>query len=182
MRFTINLATRPYLDQRKVRHGCVAVMVLLLALLAWNVSRLSSNLGELRRLGAENADLEARLTSRPTGVSEKEYARLLASIRFYNDVIERKAFSWLGLLDRLENVTPEGVALVSLTPDKRGTELKLDGRAKRFGGVRSYLERLEESRAFTDILLLSHRELALNEGGKGDKGVQFAISCRVVAP
>jgi len=179
MRFAINLATRPYLDQRRVRYGCIAALVLLLALLAWNVSRISRNLGELRRLGSETATLEARLNNRPTGVSEKEYARLLASIRFYNDVIERKCYSWLGLLDQVENATPDGVALVSLAPGKGGAELKLEGRAKGFSGVRGYLERLEDSRAFADIMLLSHRELAVSEGSKG---VQFTISCRAVAP
>lgn len=178
IRFTINLATRPCLDVRRVRHACIAVLVLLLALLAWNGSRISANMGELQRLGTETVALEARLNSRPAGVSEKEYVRLLSSIHFFNDVIERKSYNWLGLLDEVENATPDGVALVALTPKKRGTELNLEGRAKGFNGVRSYLERLEDSHAFSDVLLLSNRDLALGERGKG---VQFTISCRTVA-
>lgn len=177
MRFTINLATRTHLDQRLVNRACIAVLLLLLALLAWNVSRISGSMGELHRLRGESDALEARLSSRPAGVSEKEYTRMLAGIRFYNGVIERKSFSWLGLLEQVEDATPEGIALVSLLPEKRGAELKMEGRARNFAAVRGYLERLEDSRAFADILLLSHHDLAVGETGKG---VQFSISCRTV--
>ncbi|HEX9078429.1 MAG TPA: PilN domain-containing protein, partial [Desulfuromonadaceae bacterium] len=161
MRFTINLATRPYLDQQRVKQACFASLVLLLALLAWNGSRVVGNMGETRHLAAENAAMEARLGSRPAGVSEKEYARQLASIRFFNEIIERRSRNWLGLLDQVENATPDGVTLAALTPEKGGAELKLEGRARNFAAVRSYLERLEDSHDFSDILLLSHRDLAL---------------------
>jgi len=177
MRFTINLATRTYLDYRVVNRACIAAIVALLALLAWNVTRVSWNMGELRRLKTESAGFEARLGSHPSGVSEKEYKRMLASIRFYNDVIERKSFNWLGLLEQVEKATPERVALVSLVPEKKGAELKIEGRAKGFADVRRYLEMLDASREFTNILLLSHHDLAVGEKGRG---VQFSISCRTV--
>lgn len=177
MRFTINIATRTYLDYRRVNQACVTGIVILLVLLAWNVSRLSWNIGELNRLRAESAVFEGRLGSRPAGVSEKEHTRMQASIRFYNDVIERKSYAWLGLLELLENATPEGIALVSLVPDKKGGELKIDGRAKSFSLVRTYMEKLEDSKAFTDIMLLSHNDVA---AGANAKGVLFKISCRAV--
>ena len=179
MRFTINIATRTYLDYRRVSQVCVTAIVLLLALLAWNVTRVSWNFGELRRLKADSAVFEGRLGSRPAGVSEKEYTRMQASINFYNDVIARKSYAWLGLLELLENSTPDGISLVSLVPDKKVGELKIDGRAKSFSTVRSYLEKLEDSKTFTDIMLLSHNEVA---AGDTVKGVQFKISCRVVTP
>ena len=179
MRFTINIATRTYLDYRRVNQAGVIIIATLLGLLAWNVSRMSWNFGDLRRLKAESAVFEGRLGSRPAGVSEKEYTRMQASIRFYNDVIERKSYSWLGLLDLLENVTPEGVALVSLAPDKKVGDLKIDGRARNFGAVRTYMDKMEDSRTFTDILLLSHTEVA---AGNNAKGVLFKISCRAVLP
>jgi len=178
MRFTINLATKPYLDQHRVKQICIGSLALLLALLAWNVARVSRDVMEMSRLAAESKAMETRLVNRPAGVSEKEYSRLLASIRFYNEIIERRSRNWLGLLEQVENATPEGVALAALTPEKGGAELKLEGRAKNFGAVRSYLERLEDSRNFSDILLLSHRDLAV---GERTRGVQFTISCRAVS-
>lgn len=178
MRFTINLATRTYLDNRLVNRACAAAMLVLLAFLAWNVSRIAWNIGELRRLRSESAAFETRLNSRPAGISEKEFTRMLASIRFYNAVIGRKAYNWTGLLERVENATPEGIALVSVAPGKNSGELNIQGLARGFGNVRTYVERLNDSREFTDILLLSHRELAM---GEKSKGVQFTISCRAVA-
>jgi type IV pilus assembly protein PilN len=177
MRFTLNLATRTYLDYRLVNRICAVAMLTLLALLAWNVSRVAWNVGELRRLKSEIAAYELRLNSRPSGVSEKEYTRMLASIRFYNDIIDRKVYNWLGLLERVENVTPDGIALVSLTPGKNLGELKIEGRAKGFGNVRTYVEKLNDSKEFTDISLLSHHEMA---AGEKTKGVLFTISCRAV--
>lgn len=197
MRFTINLATRTYLDYRVVNRVFIAAMVVLLALLAWGVARVSWNMGELRRLKAENAGFEASLESRPSGVSEQDYKRMIASIRFYNDVIEHKTYNWLGLLEQVEKATPEGIALASLTPEKKGTELKIEGRsrgtateaekkgtalkiegrAKGFADVRRYLEKLDASGEFTDIMLMSHHDMAVGEKGKG---VQFSISCRAV--
>jgi len=177
MRFTLNLATKTYIDQRLVNRVVVVSLVLLLALLVWNVSRFARNMGELDRLAAENAAFEGRLNSRPTGVSEKEYNLLLASIRFYNGVIERKAFSWLALLEQLENSTPEGIALSSFAPEKNSGEFKIEGRAKSFANVKSYLEKMEDSHDFKDILLLSHSDVAF---GEKSRGVQFTISCRVV--
>ena len=177
MRFTINIATRTYLDYRRVNQFCVAGIVILLALLAWNINRISCNFGELRSLKAESAIFEGRLGSRSAGVSEKEYNRMQASIRFYNGVIERKTYAWLGLLEMLENITPEGIALISLVPDKKSGELRIDGRAKSFGTVQTYVEKLEDSKTFTDTMLLSHNVVA---AGTNAKGVLFKISCRAV--
>jgi type IV pilus assembly protein PilN len=77
----------------------------------------------------------------------------------------------------LELVTPEGIALSSLTPNPASGELKIEGRSRNFAQVTSYLEKLEESGKFRETLLLSHRELAL---GERTRGVEFTISCRMV--
>lgn len=178
MRFTINLTTRTYLDHQLVTRGLVAVILLLALFTGWKFISFSSNLGELERLGSDVAALEGRLHSRPAGVSEQEYNGQLARIRFYNEIIGRKTVNWLGLLDQLEQVTPEGVALASLTPERKSGLLKIEGRARSFGLVRSYLERMEGSTAFGDVLLTSHGDLAVSEKMHG---VRFAMSCRVVS-
>lgn len=179
MRFTINIATRTYIDRKLVNRAGYAVLVLLFLLLAWNINKTSWNLGELRRLQADNATYEQRLNSRPQGVSEKEYTRLLSDIKFYNEIIVRKSYNWLGLLEQLEDVTPDGVALSALTPDKKSGELRIGGHARSFAQVRSYIEKLEDSKVFTSVLLLSHANLAV---GERTKGVQFIISCKAALP
>jgi type IV pilus assembly protein PilN len=179
MRFTINIATRTHIDRKLVNRAGYAVLALLLVLLVWNVSRTFWSIGELRRLQADNAANEKRLNSRPNGVSEKGFTSLLADIKFYNEIIGRKSYNWLGLLEQLEGVTPEGIALSTLLPDRKKGELKLEGHARSFAQVRSYLEKLEDSKVFTSILLLSHSDVTANEKAKG---VNFSISCKAALP
>ena len=175
MRFTINIATRTYLDRRLVNRAGYAVLALLLILLAWNIKRTFWNLGELRRLQSDNASYENRLNSRPSGVSEKDFTRLLADIKFFNEILGRKSFNWLGFLDQLEGASPEGIALSALAPDRKTGELKIEGHARSFAQVRSYIEKLEDSKAYTSILLLSHTNMMV---GEKTKGVNFVISCK----
>lgn len=178
MRFTINLATRTYLDHRLINRVIIVTVLLLTTLSAWKVVSFCWNLGELERLKGDIASLEGRLAGRQAGVSEKDYNRQVSTIRFFNGIIEQKSKNWLTLLEQLENATPEGIALVSLAPDTKTDTIKIEGRARNFGHVRSYLDRLEDSKTFTNILLLSHGDIAVGE--KKSSGVQFVISCRLV--
>jgi type IV pilus assembly protein PilN len=175
MRFTINVATRTHIDRKLVNRAGYAVLALLLLLLVWNISRASWSLGELRRLQKDNTSYEKRLSDRPNGVSEKDFASLLADIRFYNDIIERKSYNWLGLLEQIELVTPEGIALSTLTPDRKTGELKIEGHARNFALIKSYHGKLEDSKVFTFNRLLSHANVVIGEKGKG---VKFAISSK----
>lgn len=177
MKFNINLATRTYLDHRRINSALLAAMLVLLLLLLWNIMTVWQKQSAASRLESEIAAHEATLNSRPAGITDNEFKRLLNSIVFFNAVIERKTFNWLNILDQLELVTPEGIALSSLTPDSATGELKIEGRSRNFAQVTSYLEKLEESGKFRETLLLSHRELVL---GGGVKGIEFSISCRMV--
>ena len=177
MYFSINLATRTYLDNRLVNRVGVGLCGLLFLLFAWNVYRVAWSGGELRRLRADIAGYEGRLNSRPQGVSEKEYTQLLEKIKFYNEIIGRKSLNWMGFLEQLEKTTPDGIALSLVAPDKKTGEIKIEGRARTFAQVKAYLEKLEDSGYFNSILLLSHANVA---AGERTTGVQFTISCKAV--
>lgn len=176
MRFSINLATRTYIDKRLLNQVCYGVLALLVVLLGWNITRASWNLGEQRRIDSEVRTLESRFNSKPGGVSDKDFTQQQSHIRFYNEIIDRKSRDWLKLLDHIERVTPDGISLAIVAQGKKKDELNLEGRAKTFASVRQYLERLEESREFTSVLLMSHQDLITGDKGRG---VQFKISCKV---
>jgi type IV pilus assembly protein PilN len=177
MRFTINLATRTYLDHRLLNRFAFGSIVLLLVVTAWNIIRVASTLGEQNRLSAEIAVLEGRLAAKPAGISEADFSRQKARIRFYNEIIERKSSNWLALLELFENVTPEGVSLSSLSQDKKKEEWKVEGHARTFKSVQNYLEKLESAQNFSQVLLLSHQNIDV---GEKMRGVHFSISCKVV--
>jgi len=176
MRFTINLATRTYLDNRLLNQVCWGVIALLVLLLGWNVTRASWNQGELRRLDDEIASLESRFNKKPGDVSEKDFVRQQAQIRFYNEIAGGRRVNWMRQLALIEEVTPDGIAMSLIAPGKDKDDVRLEGRARSFATVRRYLEKLEESEHFTNVLLQSHQELLIGETGRG---VQFVISCRV---
>lgn len=176
MRLTINLATRSFLDQRWVNRVFLLAVVVLAALLVWNFFRFSWNFGEMRRLDAETVAAEKRLKSAPPGISEQDHARIKAGATYFNDIIKRKTFSWLAFLEQVENATPDGVAVSLLSPDRASGIMKIDGWARNFRDLENYMEMLESSGNFHDVLLLSHKNEELWEQAKG---VKFSVSCRV---
>jgi type IV pilus assembly protein PilN len=177
MRFTINLATRTYLDHRALNRIGYCAIAVLLVLAVWNVSRVASTLGEQSRLRGEIASLESRIGAKSKGVSETDASRQKARIRFYNKIIESKSINWLGKLETFEDVTPEGVSLSLLSPGKKTGEWNLEGRARSFKAVQRYLEKLYASKRFSNVLLLSHQNIT---SGENVRGVQFTISCKVL--
>ena len=180
MRFTINLATRTYLDNRVLNRLAYCVISVLLVIAVWNINRVASVAGERSRLSAEIAAIQNRIGTKPNGISEAEASRQKARIRFYNEIIERKSINWLGKLEMFEDVTPEGISLSLLTPDKKQDEWKLEGHARSFKVVQQYLEKLDASKNFSNVLLLSHRNIDAGAAGEMMRGVQFTISCKVL--
>ncbi len=177
MRFTINLATRTYLDHRVINRFAYIFIAALVVFAVWSVIRMSSNMGELGRLSADISEIQSKLGARPNGITEADFSRQKSRIRFYNEIIERKGTNWLSLLELFENVTPEGLSLTSLSLEKKPDQWKLEGRARSFKVVQQYLEKLESSKNFTNVLLLSHQNMVIGERGRG---VQFAITCKVL--
>ena len=177
MRFTINLVTRTYLDHRLLNRLAFVVIMVLLGISVWNVSRVSSNMGEQSRLNSEITAIQSRLGAKPSGISEADFSRQSTRIRFYNEIIERKSTHWLGVLELFETVTPEGASLSSLSPGKTGNEWKVEGNARSFKTIQQYLEKLEGSKNFSNVLLLSHQNMV---AGENSRGVQFSISCKVM--
>lgn len=177
MRISINLATRTIYDQKLISRLCLVAVVLLAVLLSWNFLRFAWNFGEMRRLGSEISAADKRLKSAPPGISEQEHAAIKQGAAFFNDIIKRKTYSWLDFLEQMENVTPDGVTLSLLSPEKEGGIIKIEGLARNFKALESYLELLEDSGYFHDVLLLSHKKEELWEQAKG---VRFTLSCKVI--
>ncbi|MDD2365242.1 MAG: PilN domain-containing protein [Desulfuromonadaceae bacterium] len=176
MRYTINLSTRTYIDHKLINRVAGFLTVLLLVAFCWNVVSVSSGMGEESRLKSEIKTMQSSIELKPVGVSESQVALQKEDVRFYNEIIMRKTADWVGKLEMLENVTPEGISLSSFAPAKKDEEWKLDGYAKSFKTLQQYLEKLESSKSFTNVLLISHKNM---ESDTKIKVVQFTISCMV---
>ncbi len=175
MRFTLNLATRTYINSRQVNLQLGGVGIVLLALLVWNTSVVLSNSARQKELESDLAVVEARVKASAKGVSDKEYQALLGRIKGVNGIIQRKSFNWLGFLTWLEAVVPDGVMVTSLEPSLKEGKLTINGVARNFQLMRKLLENLEDSKFFTDIYLLSQTEVKVDET---QKGISFSVSCK----
>ena len=176
MQLNINLATRHYINTRQLNLAFSLIIALLLLWICINVKDIAYNSGEMKRLTADTGALDAKFKTLNKGVSENEYNKLLARISFANSVIERKSVSWLTLLDRLESVVPDGIAISTLEPDPKKETLKLAGVARNFSNVRQFMENLEGSHFFTNVFLVSQAEVKV---GQSQKGISFSITCKV---
>ena len=175
MRFTLNLATRTYINSRQVNLILGVVGGVLLVMLAGFSYRVIMNRAEQQKLEQDLAVVEARIKASGKGISEKEYQALLGKIKIANGIIQRKSFNWLGFLEWLEVVVPDGVMVTSLEPSLKERKLTISGVARNFQTMRKFLENLEDSKFFTDIYLLAQSEAKVDET---QKGVSFSVSCK----
>jgi type IV pilus assembly protein PilN len=176
MRLTINLATKIYINTRRLNFLIAAAFALLLVLLLVNVRNIAMDLGAMKHLNYGIAILEGKAKkTNGAAVPDKEYQDLLARIKFANGLIEQKTFNWLMLFDKLESIVPDGVAIDAIEPSPKDNGLKLDGMAKGFGNLREFMENLEDSKYFTDIYLVSQSDTQISQN---QKGISFNITCK----
>jgi len=174
MRFTINLATKTYINQKKLTYALSAGIIFLIFCLTINISIFAYNTAEISRLNKLQSASEAKRKLPGRTITKQEYEKLLASIKLANGLIEKKAFNWIGFLDRLESVVPEGVTLTSVDPGVKEQTLKLSGAVANFKNLRNFMENLEESKNFSKVYLLDQKEFKTAEN---QKGISFTITC-----
>lgn len=175
MKLTLNLATRRYLNMRLLNASLLGAFLLLGGLLLFNVRQVAYNQAELGRLKNLVATGGSSRPGQPT-VTPEQMKALEAKIGSANAVIARKSVNWLSLLDRLEEVVPDGVALTQLEPSQREQLLKVNGVARTFSNLRALLENMERSKNFSEVYLLAQSETKV---GLTQKGISFSITCKV---
>lgn len=176
MRLNINLATKTYVNSRRLNMAFAVLFSLILIVLILEIRSVSFAAGEIRRINGEIEEMERKSAGGARKVTEQEYQQLLGQIRYANAIISRKSFNWISLLDNLESVVPEGVAITQIAPDPKTRELKITGATLSFARLRTMLENMENSSSFSDIYLLSQSQTRV---GESQKGLTFSVNCRV---
>jgi type IV pilus assembly protein PilN len=175
MKVTTNLATRRYVNLRQLNAGIMAAFLILGGLLVYNVREAALNQAELTRVRELTA---AALKSRPGAarVEPGKQKALEERIAFANSLIARKTVNWIGILDRLEEVVPAGVALTVVEPSLKDDTVKVGGVAQSFDNLRALMENMEQSPSFSEVYLLQSGEVKV---GQTQKGTSFSITCKV---
>lgn len=179
-----NLATRPFYNERAVHAGLALVALIVVALTALNAWRIVTLSRDNRELNAKIAANEARATElRATaaqvrqGLDPQELKAVSTSAIEANTIIDRRLFSWTELFNRLEATLPEDARITSIRPqidDDGHVELLLVTMAKQVEDVETFVENLEATGAFSDVL-------ATQEMTNQDGIVQATVQGRYLA-
>lgn len=174
MNFNLNLATRVYVDFRKVNLLLAVLFIVLVTWLSFCIYTFTSNYHEISRFTENKAKAQ---TTSSVKIPDSEYAKLLSNIKAANTILTKRSYNWLSLLDNLEEVIPSGISLRGLEPVNKGESIKLVGVAINFNAVRKFMENLESSKKFTEIFLTEQSTI---KSGNHTLGIQFSVTCKAL--
>ena len=166
--FDLNLSTRPFSAYRLINIAVVSILAVLVVVSVWQAagflrySRLANSIRteeqdtrvDAEALGKRVAELESRL-DRPESTAK------LNEIGFLNRLIQRKNLSWTRFFANLEDMVPDNVHFTTLTPDfavNGPITFHIGVRAKSIADVKEFLERLEKSPVFENIIVSAEQK------------------------
>ena len=164
MKGELNLATRPFRNETLPRLLLVVSGVLLLAvtavhavtlhrLAARDPSALQREVGQIEESIRAAQERQRVAGDHVDGKSLKEWA-------FIKGLVDRRVFSWTGLLARLEEVVPAGVRIVSIAHESKGGRMviKIDAVTRSAEDGLEFVRRLEARPEFDDVYPLMRRD------------------------
>jgi len=98
---------------------------------------------------AAPADPSAGLDDSRRRARESENKRAAA-------VLANLGVPWPALFTALESVAGNGVVLTGLQPEAEARRVRITGEARRFEDIPVYAKRLQDTRVFSNVLLLAH--------------------------
>jgi Tfp pilus assembly protein PilN len=156
-----NLSTRPFYNERAVHWALALAFAAIAALTVFNVTRvisLSARQGTLsadvQREEERIAQLNAQATKVRGSIDQKALARVIASAKEANGIIDQRTFSWTELFNHLENTVPTGVMLTSVRPHiiKDELHVTLTVLGREVEQIDEFIEKLEATGAFMNVL------------------------------
>jgi Tfp pilus assembly protein PilN len=156
-----NLSTRPFYNERLVSAILGLVALVILALTVFNVVQLTSLSRRNRALSAsvtraetEATELRQKASRARAQVDRERLQAVLEASQEANRLIDRRVFSWTGLLNQLETTLPPDVRIQSIRPssDEGVLTLSMTVFARRPEDVDDFITRLEGTGAFRNVV------------------------------
>ena len=184
MRLNINLATKPYLDVRRVLMQWGSLVLLLALCTAGLVWKAVVNRREASEVNAKIAVLKTEIA---TLDRQHEQAQALLRLpqnvpvlntsRFLNDLIVRKSFSWTRVFMQLEQIMPPRLHVVSILPELQQATNTVEVHLTVAGTSRDaaveLVKRLEQSPNFREARIVE--ESSIQSDSSADT-VQFHLT------
>ncbi|WP_305046723.1 PilN domain-containing protein [Geoalkalibacter sp.] len=182
MKISLNLANRTYVNRRAWNLGYAVAGLGLSALLVLHGVFLWQGRGQLGALEKTLEGLRQEAAARGEGaveVSPAVYQQMLEDIAKANSILERDSFRWTQLLDRFEEVIPEGVSLRSILPDYKTRALNLTAVARGLEEMTTCLDQLMKSEHFRQTYLLRQEKTTVVDfAGREREAVLFSLVVR----
>ncbi len=188
MRLKINLATKPYLDVRRMLLQWGGLVVLLaiatfllvgMAISSWHESRdVNARIAALR---TEIAQLDQQRKLALDVLGSPQNAAVVNNGKFLNGLIARKSFSWTRVFMQLEEIMPPRLHVVSIAPELlplSGTvQVKLTVAGTSRDAAVELVKRLEQSPSFRNARIAE--ETVVSEKNSPDT-VRFHLTASYV--
>lgn len=186
MRLRINLATKPYQDVRRILMQWGGVVVLLALCTVYLVWMAVSTWRESRDVNAKIAALESDIAALDRQRSEAlrvlrlpQNSSVVDTSKFLNGLIARKSFSWTRVFMQLEQIMPQKLHVVSISPELQPRTNTVEVHLTVAGTSREaaveLVKRLEQSPSFREARIAEESEGRVRERDSLDT-VEFQLT------
>ena len=177
MKLSINLASRRHVNQRSLSLIFTVVILLLLGVLLLQgkvylrdrqlAMTYQAHLDELQ--GQLQGKLPERLDPNDIAEQRKAYAQA-------QTFLQRDAFRWTALFDRMEQLLPDGISLTTFLPDYDKNSLAINGLARDLESLQAFLDQLQTNQ-FQQVYLQNQGEVSIEDGRSGKMtALSFSIN------
>jgi len=156
MKFTLNLASRSYVNRKflYVTYGLVGMLLLVILLInLLTLIDLHTTTVDTRKKLAALQMSAASQDADMAGYSAQALTKLGQSIDAANEVLRRDSFRWTELLDRFENLVPQRVRVRAITPDYKNQSIAIVCEAKDIAAMKQFIDKLNRSGFYRQVLL-----------------------------
>jgi Tfp pilus assembly protein PilN len=104
-------------------------------------------------------DLTNRAAAIRRSIDPKALERVTKAAVEANAIIDARAFSWTAFFNDIESTLPPNVMLTAVTPSpiEGGIRVRLVVLGRTVEGIDAFIERLEETRRFTNVLAVAEQ-------------------------
>jgi Tfp pilus assembly protein PilN len=185
-----NLATRPFYNERAVQLVLLIIGLIAVVATVFNVTSIVGLSQRDTRLATQASrdeatavDLRARAAKLRATIDPRVLEMAAADAQQANELIDRRTFSWIDLVNRLEATLPDDVRITSIRPKidpKRGTVVTLAIVARNVDDINTFIGNLDATGAFSELAKKEERVDEQNELAAALESVYTPAAARPV--
>jgi Fimbrial assembly protein (PilN) len=173
-----NLASSPIKNYSIYLIGCLLLGLAGILFTFFNVVSLTSSYSKnsvlketIIKQNKQLAELQSRAQDLRTKIDRIKTPEFISETEFMNNAIKRRTFSWTTLFDHFEEVLPQTVKMVSVTPvvQDQSIAINMEMAGKSLADMLELVRTLERDPLFSDVVLKGEQQ-------GDDEQVNFSIS------